>query len=112
MADKKSYQLEALKVLADWTKCLVALETTTIGATLLFTKEHLGFYCGMTSALTIVTLLGVALLCYSIFWAVYLVFGIPDVIEQLSSAKEPSIDRKSTRLNSSHVSESRMPSSA
>ena len=35
-----------------------------------------------------------------------------NTIMWLQSAEEPSLDRKSTRLNSSHANESRMPSSA
>ena len=34
------------------------------------------------------------------------------LVQHLAQAKAQAVDRKSTRLNSSHVSESRMPSSA
>jgi hypothetical protein len=93
MSNNKSEQKEALKVLADWTKWLVTLETGTIGATLAFAKGHV-------NVTDWVMILGIASLCYSIFWAVYLVYGIPEIIEQIPEAKESSInDMQSNRLS-------------
>jgi hypothetical protein len=46
------------------------------------------------------TLAGIASLCYSIFWAVYLVYGVPEIIEQLPEAREASINEmRSARLS-------------
>ena len=45
--------------------------------------------------------------------SIYLEYSAhPPLIDENISEKERQVDRKSTRLNSSHVSESRMPSSA
>ena len=64
-----------------------------------------------TLGLVIATVLsGRAGLVAGIF-AVLLVFFFL-VVHLLVSLAAPRVDRKSTRLNSSHVSESRMPSSA
>ena len=42
----------------------------------------------------------------------HLKFGVNPAVRQMDAEKLKALDRKSTRLNSSHVSESRMPSSA
>lgn len=93
----KAEQKEALKVLADWTKWLVTLETGSIGAALAFAKASTEArdWFGPASAM-----LGIASLCYSIYWAVYLVYGIPEIIEQLPGSEESSINEmKSERLS-------------
>src|SRR3546814_1599946 len=38
--------------------------------------------------------------------------GLPDIAERVPPARRPALDRKSTRLNSSHSCASRMPLSA
>lgn len=100
MSNNKSEQKEALKVLADWTKWLVTLETGTIGATLAFAKGHAQFLDLVGSVFVASGAIGIVLLCYSIFWAVYLVYGIPEIIEQLPASKESSINEmRSDRLS-------------
>ena len=100
MSNNKSEQKEALKVLADWTKWLVTLETGTIGATLAFAKGHVSVADWMAIASAASTALGITCLCYSIYWAIYLVYGIPEIIEQLPAAKESSINEmRSDRLS-------------
>jgi hypothetical protein len=100
MSNNKSEQKEALKVLADWTKWLVTLETGTIGATLAFAKGHVNVLDWIASVFAASTVFGIAFLCYSIFWAVYLVYGIPEIIEQLPASKESSINEmQSHRLS-------------
>lgn len=100
MPDNKSEQKEALKVLADWTKWLVTLETGAIGGTLAFAKGHGGIADGTALIFAATTLVGILSICYSIFWAVYLVFGIPEIIEQLPASKESSINEmRSERLS-------------
>jgi hypothetical protein len=100
MSNTKSEQKEALKILADWTKWLVTLETGTIGATLAFAKGHVNLVDSIAIVFATSTVLGIASMCYSIFWAVYLVYGIPEIIEQLPAAKESSINEmRSDRLS-------------
>lgn len=77
MSSHKPEQKEALKILADWTKWLLTLETGTIGATLAFAKGHINVSDWIASIFAVSTFLGIVILCYSIFWAVYLVYGIP-----------------------------------
>jgi hypothetical protein len=93
MSSNKSEQKEALKILADWTKWLVTLETGIIGATLAFAKGHVNVTDWIAIVFAASIVLGIASLCYSIFWAVYLVYGIPEIIEQLPAAEESSINK-------------------
>ena len=96
----KSEQKEALKVLADWTKWLVTLETGTIGATLALGKGHVNVLDRIAFVFAASTVLGIASLCYSIFWAVYLVYGIPEIIERLPASTKSSINEmQSDRLS-------------
>ena len=100
MSNHKPEQKEALKILADWTKWLVTLETGTIGATLAFAKGHVNVSDWIASIFAVSTFLGIVTLCYSIFWAVYLVYGIPEIIEQLPESNKSSINEmQSDRLS-------------
>jgi len=92
--------MAALKSLTDWTKWLVTLETAIIGATFSLAKGQIRPLHTLAYISAAVTFLGILALCFSVFWGVYLIYGVPEIMEQLPDSKRASInDMQSSRLS-------------
>ena len=80
------------------------------GSTLAFAGMFVAIFANQgNNVMAVLAGIGIALLCGAINGSVIAITGIPPFIMTLGMQL---IDRKSTRLNSSHVALSRMPSSA
>lgn len=94
---KQSQQMEAIKHLADWCKWLVTLETAAIGGVFAAVKFLTPLTDCLKTLTVILLLLSAISFAVSIFWAAYLLFGIPELIEQLPETKTSSINEMKSK---------------
>jgi hypothetical protein len=88
----KRQQSEALKLLSDWSKWVVALETTAVAAVAAILKdgvlprthEHPYLFVPLAAALT----LAATSFLFSIWNAGLLLYSIPDVVQALATSTE------------------------
>lgn len=96
-----------MKQLSDWCKWLVTLEIAAIGGIFAFIP-FLAKYTGGAVEAAVLSLLAlsVLLLFFSIFWCAYLLFGVPEIIEQIPFFDVDSINQ----LKSNYLSYSLLTS--
>jgi len=85
--------MEAIRILSDWSKWIVILETAAIAGILAWLKP---ISAGQLRGWAIIPniLLALAAVCFavSIYYAAELLFSLPDIVEQLPDATESSIN--------------------
>jgi hypothetical protein len=92
----KKQQMEAVRLLNDWSKWIVTLETAAIAGIVTWLKPGLADHLrGWKMAPDILLLLAAVFFAASIYYAAQLLFSLPDIVEQLPDAEEISINEMS-----------------
>ncbi len=91
---QKKQQMEAIKLLSDWSKWLVTLETGGVAGviSLISLKEISGLNWTWMMLINVSLVVAVISFLISIYNACMLLFSLPNVVERLPSSKEDSID--------------------
>ena len=91
---QKKQQMEAIKLLSDWSKWLVTLETGGVAGvvSLISVKDVSGLNKICIAALSLLLVVAAISFLISIFNACMLLFSLPSVVEQLPKSECDSID--------------------